>query len=47
MTDRIFFENITGYGFMFMFAFIMFSVNPLTIFIPVTLYYTWRAVKHG
>lgn len=38
--DRIFFENVTGYGFILMFLMILFAVNPLIVIIPATLFYT-------
>ena len=41
--DRIFFENISGYGFIAMFLIILMMLNPFIIIIPVTGYYTAKA----
>ena len=43
--DRVYTENVAGYGFLLMVLFILMAISPLIIIVPVTVWYTWKSFK--
>lgn len=49
MTERekevVFFEDITGYGFILMLIFILMAINLFIVVIPVTIFFIWKLIR--